>query len=173
VGRRDRSLVVDVADLVRSPGSRLDVRTTVPAAGVRSGDVAVADGEPITIAIDLESLSNGLVATGLVSARWRGGCRRCLEAAEGDVVVTVRELFRARAEPDDEAFPIVDDQIDLAPVVTEVLVCDLPLAPLCSDDCQGLCPQCGANRNHADCGHDERPSDPRWAALEALRDQLG
>jgi uncharacterized protein len=173
MGTRDRSLVVEVADLRRHWGSRLDVRTTVPAADVRMGDVGVPDGELIDIAIDLESLSSGLVATGTVRAHWRGACRRCLEPAEGDMVVEVNELFRPSAAPEDEAFPIVDDQVDLRPVVTEVLVCDLPLAPICTDDCQGLCPECGANRNVADCGHNDRPTDPRWSALERLRDQLG
>jgi uncharacterized protein len=88
------------------------------------------------------------------------------------MVVELEELFRPSASPDDEAFPIIDDQVDLRPVVTEVLVCALPLAPLCRDDCQGLCAECGANRNLVDCGHDGRSADPRWSALEALRDQL-
>jgi uncharacterized protein len=169
---RDRSLVVDVADLRRRPGSRFDVRTTVAATDVRMGDVGVADGEPIDVAVDIESLSDGLVATGTVRAHWRGECRRCLEPAEGDVVADVQELFRPSAAPEDEAFPIVDDQVDLRPVVTEVLVCALPLAPLCGDDCQGLCPECGTNRNVLDCGHASRWVDPRWSALEGLRDQL-
>jgi uncharacterized protein len=172
MARRDRSLVVDVADLRRHPGTRFDVRTTVPALNVRMGDVGVTDGEPVTVEIDIESLSDGLVATGTVRAHWRGSCRRCLEAADGDMLVELRELFRPSAAPEDEAFPIVDDQVDLRPVVTEVLVCDLPLAPLCGDDCRGLCPECGANRNLVDCGHDVRPVDPRWSALEGLRDQL-
>jgi uncharacterized protein len=53
-----------------------------------------------------------------------------------------------------------------------VLVCALPLAPRCGDDCQGLCPECGTNRNVLDGGHVGRPVDPRWSALEGLRDQL-
>ena len=172
MGARDRSLVIEVADLRRRPGSRLDVRTTVAANDVRMGGVGVVDGEPIDVAVGIESLSDGLVATGTVRAHWRGECRRCLEPAEGDMVVDVEELFRPSASPEDEAFPIVDDQVDLRPVVTEVLVCALPLAPLCRDDCRGLCPACGMNRNLLDCGHDDRPVDPRWSALEGLRDQL-
>jgi uncharacterized protein len=151
VAGRDRSLVLDVAELRRRPGSRLNVHTTVSAAGVRMGDVGVADGSPIEVSVDVESLSDGLVATGTVRARWRGECRRCLEPAEGDLAVELQELFRASAQPDDEAFPIRDDQIDLRPVVTEVLVCALPLAPLCRDDCRGLCAQCGADRNAKPC----------------------
>jgi uncharacterized protein len=168
VAGRDRSLVVDVAELRRRPGSRLEVHTSAPAVDVRMGGVGVADGSPIEVSVDIESLSDGLVATGTVVARWRGECRRCLEPAEGDLVVDVQELFRPSAPPDDEAFPIHDDQIDLRPVVTEVLVCALPLAPLCRDACRGLCPECGVNRNLVDCRHADRPVDPRWAALDQI-----
>jgi uncharacterized protein len=47
-------------------------------------------------------------------------------------------------------------------------VLELPMAPLCRDDCAGLCPQCGANRNEGDCGC-VAPRDPRWANLDVLR----
>lgn len=168
---RDRSLVVDVAELRRRPGNRLEVRATVPATGIHLGDVAVPDGSPIDVALDLESLTDGLVATGTVHARWEGACRRCLDPAGGEVSVAVRELFRPAAGPDEEAFPIVDDQVDLRPMVNEVLTCDLPMAPVCRDDCAGLCPVCGARRDAGDCGHEDRPVDPRWAALDVLREQ--
>ena len=99
MGARDRSLVIEVADLRRRPGSRLDVRTTVASSDVRMGAVGVADGEPIDVAVGIESLSDGLVATGIVRAHWRGECRRCLEPAEGDMVVDVEELSARPRRP--------------------------------------------------------------------------
>ncbi len=54
----------------------------------------------------------------------------------------------------------------------ELLALELPMAPLCRDDCAGLCPACGADRNTVDCGHDTTPTDPRWGALTELREQL-
>jgi uncharacterized protein len=52
--------------------------------------------------------------------------------------------------------------------VRDAIVLELPMAPLCRDDCRGLCPQCGADRNEADCGC-VAPADPRWANLDVLR----
>ena len=63
---------------------------------------------------------------------------------------------------------LCDDTLDLAPLVRDALVLELPMAPLCRDDCAGLCPQCGANRNEGQCGC-VAPRDPRWANLDVLR----
>ncbi len=60
--------------------------------------------------------------------------------------------------------------VDLAPLVRDAVLLGLPPAPLCEEGCLGLCPVCGANRNEARCSCDASPPDPRWAALDALRD---
>lgn len=69
---------------------------------------------------------------------------------------------------DDEAYAIVDDDLDLRPMVRDAVVLELPLAPLCRADCRGLCPQCGADLNEETC-QCEPPRDPRWANLDVLR----
>lgn len=61
-----------------------------------------------------------------------------------------------------------DGVIDLAEMVHEQLYLALPMKPLCREDCRGLCPACGVNRNTTDCGCDPRWQDPRLSALEAL-----
>jgi uncharacterized protein len=91
----------------------------------------------------------------------------------GELVVDVHERFSDRPpanEPpeDDDMYPIVDDRVDLGPLVRDAIVLELPMAPLCRDDCAGLCPVCGANRNEGDCGC-VAPRDPRWANLDVLR----
>ena len=95
------------------------------------------------------------------------------EPVSGELVIAVRERFcdlRPHDEPDqdDELYPIVDDVVDFGPLVRDAIVLELPMAPLCRDDCSGLCPECGANRNEGDCGC-VAPSDPRWANLDVLR----
>ena len=64
------------------------------------------------------------------------------------------------------------DVFDLEPVIWEQLELDLPMHALCREDCQGLCPICGGNRNVAPCDCDPVPSDPRWSALENLKREL-
>ena len=59
--------------------------------------------------------------------------------------------------------------IDLEAPVREVLMLELPLAPLCAPDCLGICPTCGVDRNERSCECPPPAADPRWAALDALR----
>ncbi len=64
---------------------------------------------------------------------------------------------------------IEGDQIDLAPAVREYVLIELPDGPLCRDDCAGICPECGADRNEAPCECDTSVRDERWSALDDLR----
>jgi len=84
-------------------------------------------------------------------------------------MATVREHYAPDGEGDEDAYPLEGDELDLEPLARDAVLLDLPLAPLCSVDCRGLCPQCGANWNLVTC--DCVPTgDPRWSALDALRD---
>jgi len=165
-----RPLLVNVAELLRHPASRQEVRVQVPSEGLTVLDSVVPAGAPIDVDVTLESLTDGIVATGRVSAPWEGACRRCLGAAGGGLDILVRELYRPK--PDDDAFPIQGDFLDLEPLVREALLLELPLAPLCRPDCAGLCPECGVDRNEIDCGHQLEVHDARWDALDELRGRL-
>lgn len=62
-----------------------------------------------------------------------------------------------------------DNKIDVAEIVREQILLNLPEPVYCREDCKGLCPQCGANRNLIDCKCEEKEIDPRWAALKNLK----
>jgi len=61
------------------------------------------------------------------------------------------------------------DEIDLGGLVSEQLLLVLPMHPLCSDSCKGLCPVCGENRNIRDCSCGEKKIDPRFSVLMKLK----
>lgn len=66
---------------------------------------------------------------------------------------------------------VAGDTLDTRPLVAEQVLLELPTHPLCREDCAGLCPTCGADRNLGPCGCRQEPVDPRWAGLTALRDR--
>jgi DUF177 domain-containing protein len=66
----------------------------------------------------------------------------------------------------------VADQIDLETVIESETTLALPMKPLCREDCRGLCPSCGVNRNLTACGCDTRPPDPRLSVLKDLAARL-
>ena len=72
------------------------------------------------------------------------------------------------AEEDLDVFPFDGERIDLEPLFREQFVLAVPYAPLCREDCKGLCPQCGIDRNTGTCTC-EKPIDPRLAALKGLK----
>lgn len=64
--------------------------------------------------------------------------------------------------------PYEGRELDLRPALREQILLSLPPPPLCSEDCQGLCPVCGKDLNEGDCGHEKTVPDPRWAALKDI-----
>ena len=167
--------LVPVAHLVRQAPATLEVHFEAPfdeqhefaPRGPAETDVA-ADATVIVV-LRLESFSGGVRAKGSVEAPWHGICRRCSIPVVGVLRSAVDERFLYDRAPDDEEnYPLEDDVLDLAPLVHDAILLDLPLAPLCRPDCAGLCPYCGIDRNEASCTC-SAPADPRWAMLDELR----
>ncbi|HEX3947760.1 MAG TPA: DUF177 domain-containing protein [Acidimicrobiales bacterium] len=190
----ENPFVVHVARLRRVPGSRWHEVRRGPidpdhlVAPRSTADSAVPDEAEVTCDVVLESFAGGIMVTGTVRAPWEGLCRRCTVPVDGELIVPVRERFAESgtgglagstgdrppgrpgwAEPeDDEAYPIVDGEVDLRPMARDAVVLELPMAPLCREDCRGLCPGCGVDRNQEGCAC-VAPRDPRWANLDVLR----
>ena len=120
----------------------------------------------------------GVLVTGSARADLVGECVRCLEPIEDDIVARFQELFvyddRAHDPDDDDESDVSrleKDLIDLEPALRDAVVLALPFQPVCSDDCPGLCIECGARlADDPDHTH-EAPIDPRWAGLATLKDQ--
>jgi uncharacterized protein len=163
-----RPLLVEVGDLLRRPGTRKPVWRQAEVPGLELSASRVPEGEPVVVDVVLESLSDGVMAYGTVEAPWSGTCRRCLKPASGVARARLRELFERRPT-EGESYPLRGEQVDLADMVRDAALLELPIAPLCSEACQGLCPQCGADRNQGECGCEPEQGDPRWAALDELR----
>jgi uncharacterized protein len=105
------------------------------------------------------------------TARIHGPCFRCLGDAVLDLPVRARE-YQA-SSPDDEQLTnpyLSGDNLDVSAWARDAVALALPDKILCRSDCAGLCPECGKNLNEDPHTHEEAASDPRWAALEALRD---
>lgn len=148
----------------------------------RLGDLAVTSsgvpaGAEVTVDADLEIANGGVVVTGTVATPWVGECRRCLRPVKGDLVAHVREVYEraprlrsGEAGDDDEVdtYPLVGDVLDLAPLARDAVLLELPLAPLCRQDCAGLCPTCGADLAEGPCGCPDAATNPLWAALDGL-----
>lgn len=160
--------LVDVGALQANPGTRrkVELEGTLGGLELETSAVAIAEDEPVRFDGVLESVHDGILVTGVVRTRWHGLCRRCLEPAEGELAVEVRELCVEHGD-EETTYALGHEELDLEPIVHDACILELPLAPLCSEECLGLCPECGANRNVEPCAC-AAASDPRWSALRLL-----
>jgi len=112
----------------------------------------------------LTNAGEGILVTGIVRAEVVGTCDRCLDEARFEVAGEVDEYFLFQEPTPDEAEALeeegmelslvgADSTIDLTDAITSAFVMDIPYVVLCREDCKGLCPVCGENLNHVDCGH--------------------
>jgi uncharacterized protein len=116
----------------------------------------------------------GVLLQGTLAASIAAECVRCLSPAELPFEVSFSDLFLNpnTADPDPETYHVIDEGgfIDLTPIVREEAILAMPIQPLCSPDCKGLCPECGTNLNTGTCDCEQERFDPRLAPLRALLD---
>jgi|HigsolmetaGSP12D_1036236.scaffolds.fasta_scaffold01453_3 uncharacterized protein len=136
----------------------------------------IPDAEPLgPMEADLTASAEAgrIEVAGELSGRIRLSCSRCLSPVDSDYRVPYRESFqpvaseeKAVEEEGADFVPFAGDLLDIRPFLEEELLLHLPYAPLCSEDCRGLCPECGANLNERTCGCDRETIDPRLAVLK-------
>ena len=165
------ALAVDVRELLQKPGAHKHVVVRAPLEDLATPVASVPHDRPVTVDAEIESVVEGLLVSGTVSATVLTACVRCLRQFDQELEVPVRELFALEpgAEEDEGYAVLPDDRLPLDTMARDALVLGFPAFPLHRPDCAGLCPVCGADRNTVDCGHgDAEPTDPRWAGLAGL-----
>lgn len=165
--RTHSPLVIDVHEALESPGVRREVSLDAPVTGVPAGMVRAGD---VHLDLLIEAIEGGVVVQGRLTGELTGECSRCLEPLTRDFALEAREIYRTGSAWED-GYVVREETIDLDPLVTDNVVLNLPQNPTCRPDCAGLCAGCGANLNEGVCDC-EPEIDPRWSALQELRDQL-
>lgn len=135
--------------------------------------IGVPAGADIGLRLRLESVMEGVLVTGDLDVPVVGSCARCLEPIEDTLHLGVQELYayegsttEATSE-EDEVRRIDGDYLDIEPLARDTVVLALPLAPVCTEDCAGLCVDCGQRLDDLPADHAHEIVDVRWAALAA------
>jgi uncharacterized protein len=134
------------------------------------------EAHPETLPVDVEitQASGATVFDMRLGTKLSGPCMRCLGYAELAVDAKAREFHDPAAAPGDalRSDYVVEDKLDVGAWARDAIALALPEQILCRPECAGLCPVCGKDLNEEPHEHVEERIDPRWAALESLRDQL-
>ena len=182
-----KQLQIDLTDLPRQAGSRLEVERVweVPA-GWSTEVLKLPEGTKIPLEVDVTAIDDGVYAQVRAEGTLVGECVRCLDpimvpwrAAGAEVYFeperagagrTRREDDGIEAEGDDldRVLQIERDSIDLEPLLRDEILSAAPLMPVCSEDCLGLCEHCGERLADLEPDHSHEFLDPRFAALEGF-----
>lgn len=134
------------------------------------------EASPASFPVDVEitQASGAAVFDLRLHAHLAGPCMRCLGFAEVEVDVRAREVHDPEAAPADDLRSdyVVENRLQVDAWARDQIALGLPEQILCRPDCAGLCPVCGKDLNVEPHEHAEIDLDPRWSALEELRDRL-
>src|SRR5262245_28637507 len=135
---------------------------------------------PVRLGGTISRIEGGLALDARCAFEGKLECSRCLAAYPfaSDEPFTLLLYKRAAGSPDVRELTRDDldvtfyegDDIDVTPLAEERVQMSIPMKPLCREDCRGLCPRCGADRNLKSCDCASDDPDPRWAALAGVSD---
>ncbi|HUZ56719.1 MAG TPA: YceD family protein [Streptosporangiaceae bacterium] len=138
-------------------------------AALGSGLVRVPEGSDLELEVQLEDVTGGVLVTASVTAALASECARCLDEFTSSTQVSFQELFAVEAGGSgDDGYLLDGDLLDLEPALRDALVLELPLSPLCSPDCAGLCSKCGIRLADAEPDHRHPDDGGVWAVLKDL-----
>jgi uncharacterized protein len=170
-------------DLSKLHGQRQEVQRTFDPSvfDPQDDDYQVAGPVELSMRVEKASADTFRVA-GRATTRLEMACSRCLEPFQFPVDVSFDLRYVPQVENTGEGEREIveedlttayyrDGLLDVTEMLREQFQLALPMKPLCTDDCRGLCPQCGANLNRVTCDCDPRWEDPRLAALKGLLDR--
>ena len=167
-------------DLNKLHGQREHVDRRFEASAFEPQDPDYRVVAPVEVSLDVEKVGGGAFrVTGRANTKLELDCSRCVDPYELPVDVTfeLRYVPQEQNAGDDDREIVEDDltttyyregSLDLIEMLREQFQLALPMKPLCSDACRGLCPECGANLNRTECGHQPKWEDPRLAPLKGM-----
>ena len=177
--------ILNTHDLPRRAGEMKEYQLDIPA-HVRIGVplIAVPEGDLVELDVRLESVTEGVLASADIYAIAHGECIRCLDPVEVVIDRKIQELYRyeptnekgrkKRRDDEDvdlegeEELQMEGDLMDLETPVIDAIILTLPVNPLCSDECLGLCPDCGEKWENLPEDHAHEVIDARWSGLDGL-----
>jgi uncharacterized protein len=170
-------MIVDLITLGNSP-REFELRFAPEEIDLGSGDAKLK--KAVLVEGTITKHIAQIETEGEINAEIEIDCTRCLQTINQDLKFNFEAIFvtpenytqakEAELNAEDLDVSVIEgNEIDLAELVREQILLNLPDQTFCREDCLGLCPKCGANRNLINCNCIEKEIDPRWAGLKNLR----
>lgn len=161
-------MTVDLRDVIEQPGEQ-----TRFSCSFDLSDMEFPFGRPFINAVVASGVISNTAGLLTMDAELKMQlsltCDRCTRQYEDDMVLPLSFVLAEQVEQDDDEIVIIDgDRIDLEEVLIPALVLSMDMKHLCSEECKGLCAQCGHDLNTGPCCCPSQTADPRLAGLQAF-----
>lgn len=162
---------IKLTELEHRKGEPLPFRLTLDADELKNRHQEIRGMTPVKAEGEVVRLGNLYYVKGNLNADVDFVCARCLKPFTQHATVAFSETFAPEDDPvlqedeDSDILPLNGDEIELDPLLQEDFLLAMPSFPLCEEDCKGLCPTCGVNRNDVACSCTNERIDPRLAGL--------
>lgn len=149
-----------------------------------SSDESIKIVMPVKASLKIDKKGSEVIITGTAKGTVELQCSRCLKVLDMDIDSIINVVYHPASEINkEEHYELKGDEldtgfyrndtIDTEDLLKEQLVLNLPMKPLCSNDCKGLCPKCGVDLNIAQCNCPVSEVDSRLAVLKQLLNKKG
>lgn len=163
---------IDVRDLVGRSGASRTEQVSGTVEDLSTELAGLSEDAPVIADLTLESLAEGILASGRLQGSMSLRCARCLKDFDQGFTVELRELYVPFPHDDADEYPLDPEGfLDPEQMIRDAIGVELPFAPVCRADCRGLCARCGGDLNLDACTCTEPEIDPRWDGLTALLDE--
>ena len=166
-------MLINLTDYFKNPEKKDKILVEYEGGNLSANGSSYPVNEGKRLEITVESIGNGqLSISGQGEYEVVMPCDRCVEDVtvpvqiEFDYTVNEPDGYHELSEDDEEFMKGYD--LDGDTIIHNELIMGLPMKVLCKDDCKGLCPVCGSNRNKGECGCDTFVPDPRMAAIQDI-----
>ena len=174
-------MIIKIANI---PREGLPVDIMVPPGSIDTSDINEGVPEHIHFKGEIAMVNRRYFVSGKILSPWKLTCARCLKSFTWNLDTAFRTILTASITEDapksrrmndemlDESI-LEGDEIDLGQILREQMILHLPMKPICSDQCRGLCPECGRDLNEGNCECKKSPADPQLMKLRNLLDKRG
>ncbi len=146
-------MILHVREVLAAPGERFPFELESHPSALDVGEETLVFTQPVRITGEMAAYGDRIHLSGRLQTSLRGACARCLEPAAVNVALKISEMFSKTEDEEQPDNRLYDGMvIDLSDMAEELIRLELPIRLLCRDNCAGLCPACGKNRNDTPCG---------------------
>ncbi len=168
---------LDITSIIKDNGGTINIQMEEALEDLRTSLGTVSFTSPVSFTGNITNNNGMLKLKGLAKVSYSTVCDRCVKNIEREHIVDIDEGIIEKEKTDEETVEIFGDDrftfngnsLDLDRILADCILTSIPMTQVCSDECQGLCPVCGAEISGEDCTcKDNGSSDSRFEVLKGF-----